>query len=130
MPQPKSQGGIARDRYDAVLLDLDGGILGFWLGLAPLSASRSRRLDHQIPPPDSRVSSVPQRLQWTASLSWSESPQREQLWCILLGRNRTCTIRTNKLTPTIIMTIESNRPEVPVSVMSPNPVVVSVATVR
>jgi hypothetical protein len=30
-----------------------------------------------------------------------------------LDRNRTCTIRTNKLTPTIIITIESNLPAVP-----------------
>jgi hypothetical protein len=32
--------------------------------------------------------------------------------------------------PTIIITIDSTRPSVPVSVMSPNPVVVSVATVK
>jgi stringent starvation protein B len=47
-----------------------------------------------------------------------------------LGRNSTCTILRNKLTPTIIIAIESNRPAVPESVMSPNPVVVSVATVK
>jgi len=32
------------------------------------------------------VSSVPQRLLWIVSLSCSESPQEEQLWCTLLGR--------------------------------------------
>jgi len=74
------------------------------------------------------VSSVPQRLLWIVSLSCSESPQEEQLWCTLLGRIQHLHIRTNKVTPTI--TSRSRAPSGPGSVMSPNPVVVGVTTVK
>jgi hypothetical protein len=46
-------------------------------------------------------------------------PTRGALLVHSAARNSTCTIRTNKLTPTIIITIVSNRPPVPGSVMSP-----------
>lgn len=93
------------------------------------SPSLPREVAHEEPP-GSQASSAPHRLQCTASLSCSESPHEAHRWCSFLGRNSTCTIRKNKLMPTIIITIDSTRPSVPVSVMSPNPVVVSVATVK
>ena len=123
-PRHREMGSSAHDPYRLFISDnKPAGSLGTIAQPEPLTEVGS--LASAV---GSEVSSVPQRLQWTASLSYSESPQEEHLWSTRVGRNSTCTIRTNKLTPTIIIKIESNRPAVPV--MSPNPVVVSIATVK
>jgi hypothetical protein len=65
-----------------------------------------------------------------ASVSCSERPHDAHLWGSLAVRKRTWTSLKNKLTPTIIMTLASNRPVVALSVTSPYPVVVKVVTVK
>ena len=47
-----------------------------------------------------------------------------------VGRNSTCASRKNSVTPQIMITTDTMHSNVPGSVMSPNPVVVRVVTVK
>lgn len=106
-------------------------LTGLCIG-AGFSSGAPKTGDHHTPvsPSVSIFRDSPQCLQWIASGSCRFRPQFGHLYLILDGWKIARASCKNSATPTIMMKTDSSLPPGVVMVISPKPVVVSVATVK